>query len=157
MQKEHELKKNKDVNQSLSRIRFYAAEGNAAAQRELGLRFLEGNDVSKNPEEAVRWFRQAARQGDDESIFQLGRCYAEGIGIEKDSETAKKYLRRAAAHGHSEAARLLGARYQAVRPWFGLLFAVFAGIIGLYLAGGEPGGFICGVAVGGFGAYFLIR
>lgn len=133
--------------QELAKIRFFAAEGNAAAQREMGRRCSEGlDDLPQNETEAAKWYRKAAKQGDAESEYQLGYRYAEGIGVPRNDELAKKWLHRAALQGHSRAASLLGVRYQAIRTWFVFLLAVLGGVIGFYLLGGAVGGLIFGIA-----------
>lgn len=132
--------------QELAKIRFFAAEGNAAAQREMGRRCSDGLEMLQDETEAAKWFRKAAKQGDAESEYQLGRRYADGIGVPQNDELAKKWLHRAAVQGHSQAASLLGVRYQAIRIWFIFLFAVLGGVLGFYLLGGVVGGLIFGIA-----------
>ena len=117
------------------KIRYYAAEGNAAAQRELGIRFAEGNGVSQDDAEAVRWFQLAARQGDVDAQYRLGLCYVSGIGVAKDPGTAQKWFRRASRRGHTGAASMLRARYQAIGTWTGFMLSVFVGILGYHLTG----------------------
>ncbi|MBG8718455.1 sel1 repeat family protein, partial [Neisseria meningitidis] len=51
-----------------------AAQGNAAAQYNLGAMYYKGRGVRRDDAEAVRWYRQAAEQGlaqaDDVSDFR---------------------------------------------------------------------------------------
>lgn len=45
------------------RIYLEAKEGNAESQYRLGLCFLKGDGVKRNPSQAKFWFSKAARQG----------------------------------------------------------------------------------------------
>lgn len=76
-----------------------AAEGVAAAQRDLGRLLIEEDDV----EDALSWLRLAADAGDAEAQFTLGYLYAEGQVIEPDDARAREYLHEAAEAGHPAA------------------------------------------------------
>lgn len=77
-----------------------------------GLNYEHGiNFTSKNEEEAVKWFRKAARAGDDNAQFSLGYCYAEGHGVQQDYEEAVKWYSLAAEHGNVSAQNNLGVCY----------------------------------------------
>ena len=60
--------------------RLAAEQGDAEAQCKLGLRYRDGDGVSKDLEEAVKWFRKAAEQGYAEAQVHLGDCYIKEIG-----------------------------------------------------------------------------
>ena len=51
--------------------RAEAMQGHADAQYELGWRYAEGEDLKKDNEEAVRWFREAAAQGHEAAQKEL--------------------------------------------------------------------------------------
>jgi TPR repeat protein len=55
----------------------------ASAQFRLGLNYLHGLSVEKNPVEAVKWFRIAAEQGDAGAQGILGVSYSSGGGLRK--------------------------------------------------------------------------
>ena len=131
-----------------TKLRFYATEGDPEAQREMGLRYLEGNEVPKDETEAVRWFRLAAGQGDIEARYRLGECYKNGVGVEPDDRQARKWYRRAALKGHTGASAALGARYRAIAVWIGFLLAVIGGAIGYQILGGILGAVLVFILIG---------
>ncbi len=52
----------------------------------LGLRYLHGDGVEKNVEEAVRIFRLAAKASCAEAEVEMGKCFHAGKGVEKEPE-----------------------------------------------------------------------
>ena len=85
---------------SLNELLVQAESGNAEAQHELGIRYREGTTVSKDPANALKWFRKAADQGYAESELILGWSYREGrLGLEKDPQAAVNWFRKAAEQG----------------------------------------------------------
>ena len=58
-----------------------AAQGNAAAQHNLGVMYENGEGVRQDDAEAVRWYRQAAEQGVAQAQFNLGVMYENGQGV----------------------------------------------------------------------------
>jgi TPR repeat protein len=73
-----------------------ADAGDAAAQRELGLLFLELERL----ERAVHWLHLAGAQADPDAMQWLGKLYARGQGVEKDEAAAIDWIKKAAEHGH---------------------------------------------------------
>lgn len=67
-----------------------------------------GRGVSKNIEEAVLWYRQAAVRGDVFSQTAFGLCLATGAGVAKDPQEGAYWLFKAATAGHRTAAESLG-------------------------------------------------
>ena len=61
----------KDEAESVRWYRKAAAQGNAAAQCNLGISYSNGQGVAKDEAEAVRWFRRAAAQGDADARAAL--------------------------------------------------------------------------------------
>ena len=89
---------------SLCAARLVHAEDQSPAEKvALGRRLRDGVDGDKNPQEAVKLFRQAAEQGDAEGQLELGVCLQKGIGCEKNPKEAVKWYRRAAKQGHEGA------------------------------------------------------
>src|SRR3990167_1897749 len=73
--------------------------GDAGAQTLLGFRYLCGNGLEKNEQEAVRLFTLAANQGYDKGQSALGHCFLHGIGVpRRDDKRAVRLLRAAAAN-----------------------------------------------------------
>ncbi|MGH1352788.1 MAG: tetratricopeptide repeat protein [Methyloligellaceae bacterium] len=82
-----------------------------AAQREMGLRYLDGEGVDQDKKKAAAWFEQAARKSDAESQFQLAVLYSTGLGVKRDEARAVQLYRAAAEQGHAEAQYGLATKY----------------------------------------------
>ncbi len=80
-----------------------AAAGDAAAQRNLGLLYLNGQGVPKNEAAAVEWFRRSSDQGFPRASANLGEMYLRGVGVPRDPERAVTLFQRAAEAGLAEA------------------------------------------------------
>ena len=48
----------------------------------------EGEGVTQNKEEAVKWYNIAAQQGHADAQYNLGCCYDEGEGVTQNKEEA---------------------------------------------------------------------
>lgn len=88
-----------------------AAEGNPNAQNALGVMYLNGQSVTKDDVEAVRWFRLAAEQGHPKAQTNLGSSYANGRGVLRDDAQAFEWFRLAADQGTASAQNNLGRMY----------------------------------------------
>lgn len=85
-----------------------AGGGIAPAQRFLGDRYLEGDVLEQNDEQAERWYRLAAAQGDAEAKQMLADFFSEemrGLSLE-----LRKMLRQA-KRGDADAQYQMGERY----------------------------------------------
>lgn len=129
----------RDEPEELIRLRFFAAEGNAQAQWELGKRYSDGRDVPKNLRKAARWYSRAAKQGHVEARFYLGNCYLHGWGVKKNEERARRLFRMAADQGHSGAADLLRSGHRAIIGWLAFVIGLFGGVFLQYLTGSTLG------------------
>jgi hypothetical protein len=89
-----------------------AEQGQAEAQYDLGILYLKGLGVAKNPEEAFRWFRLAAEQGQADAQFQAGLMREKGTGVPKDYVQAQVWFARSADRGDSEAEEALAELYE---------------------------------------------
>ena len=69
----------------------------------LGSYYFEGQGVTKDEAEAVKWFRKAADQGLADAQYELAICYAQGLGTGPDPIEAYKWVSLAAAQGKAEA------------------------------------------------------
>ena len=92
-------------------LREAANDGDAAAQNNLGLMYLNGQGVLPNPQTAVKWFRQAAEQEDTGAQFNLALSYETGRGVDQDYTVAAEWYRRAADGGEPAAQKNLGIMY----------------------------------------------
>ncbi|HEZ1523300.1 TPA: sel1 repeat family protein [Neisseria meningitidis] len=79
-----------------------AAQGNAAAQVVLGVRYENGQGVRQDDAEAVRWYRQAAAQGNAIAQNNLGWMYDEGRGVRQDRALAQEWYGKACQNGYQK-------------------------------------------------------
>lgn len=82
-----------------------AEKGNVDAQYTLGVRYLKGDKLKKNPKKAVKWVRKAAEQDHAGAQYQLGVMYRDGVGVPKSESEAIKWLRLATSWGIAKAQR----------------------------------------------------
>lgn len=73
-----------------------ADSGNAQAQNELALLFLEYH----KPKSAIFWFELSAKQNCADAMHHLGNCYLKGEGVTQDNHQALIWIAKAAALGH---------------------------------------------------------
>lgn len=97
---------------ALAILRPLAEQGNAGAQNDLGLMYLNGRGVAKNQAEAVLWLRLSADQGNADAQARLGAVYFNGWGVPPDLAESAKWYRDAADQGYAEAQYELGALYE---------------------------------------------
>ena len=71
-----------------------------ALQQDIGLMYLNGDRLQKNPAEAERIFRMLAEDQHAEAENNLGALYAVGRGVERDRQAAEYWYRKAANHGN---------------------------------------------------------
>ena len=81
------------------------------AQTNIGVAYLQGNDIAKNGVEAEKWIRKAADCGYAHAQRNLGVMYASGDGVAKDSTQAMNWYRLAADQGDADAQNNLGVMY----------------------------------------------
>ena len=92
-----EVKKNSLIPLSTADIDLImkADDGDAAAQNDLALLFLEHS----KPSMAMYWLTLAAKQNNSDAMQLLGDCYATGHGVEKDINEAILWVSKAATLG----------------------------------------------------------
>ena len=93
-----------DYETAVKEWRPLAEAGEAAAQFNLGLMYLDGNGVPLSYAEAASWFRRAADQGYAKAQYNLGSLYAVGHGVHKDASTAYVWFNLCAAKGDNKCA-----------------------------------------------------
>ncbi len=84
-------------------LRQAAAEGDAKAQYEIGLRYSNGSGIKRDMTEAAEWFRRAAAQEFAPAQYRLGSLYEKGLGVERDLVSASNWYRRSADLGNARA------------------------------------------------------
>ena len=92
-----------DYKTALREWKPLAKNGNAIAQRKLGVLYREGEGVSKDYKTAMKWFRLAAEQGDARAQFNLGLMYVMGLGVIQDNVYAHMWWNIATSSGHKNA------------------------------------------------------
>lgn len=99
---------------SASQVRAQSTNIDAKKQYEIGMDFYTGTKtITKNLEEAVKWFTLSAEQGYDKAQDILGYCYWNGTGVEKkDYAKAAKWYEKAAEQGNSNAQRNISICYR---------------------------------------------
>ena len=89
-----------------------AQSGDAAAQYQVGLAYDMGKHVTKNSDEAERWFHKSAEQGYPPAEG------AYGLGMRQtNSAIAERWMLRGAEHGDASTQFWLGVAYE--QNWFG--------------------------------------
>jgi hypothetical protein len=88
-----------------------AMQGDAIAQHDLGTIYYNGEGVTQDYSEAMKWLRKSADQGLADSQFFLGVMYDKGLGVPHDSTEAVEWTSRAAKQGHGGALIELGCMY----------------------------------------------
>jgi len=82
--------------------------GDPKDQFALGVAYLEGKGVKKDPEQAGFWFRKSADQGNPRAWNALGSLYCNGLGTSQDYAKARECFEKAAAMEEPKAFYNLG-------------------------------------------------
>src|SRR6266567_2774441 len=72
-------------------------------QYNLGVCYANGQGVTEDDAESVKWFRKAAEQNLADVQYNLGVCYDSGEGVAKDEVEAYKWWLLAAGQGNDDA------------------------------------------------------
>lgn len=88
-----------------------AEAGSPQHQAQLAHFYFMGIGVSKDYDEAFKWYQKAAEQGSLKGLNGLGRCYFEGLGCEQDIPKALECLNKVIQAGQIEVFRGLGNYY----------------------------------------------
>jgi len=88
-----------------------AERGDANAQNNLGVMYVNGQGTRRDYNQAVKWFRQAAALGSPAAQFNLGETYFRGRGVEQDLLAAARWYSRAAEQGYAQAQFTLAVLY----------------------------------------------
>ena len=66
------------------------------AQHNLGIKFVNGTGVAKNPSKGVALFQKAAAQGLVDAQYNLASCFFSGNGVAQNFAQAASWHRKAA-------------------------------------------------------------
>ena len=99
-------------NPALRPLRQQAEAGNADAQFNLGIAWINGSAGTVNYDQARYWWEKAAAQGQRIAQYNLGVLYDEGRGVSQDYHLAAQWYRKAAQQGFISAQYNLGNLYR---------------------------------------------
>jgi TPR repeat protein len=88
-----------------------AKEGNVEAQYKVGLMLANGQGISKNMEQAVKWWTTAAENGNKIAQYNLGVLYAKGQDVKEDFNMSADLFTLSAEQGFAKAQYALGLMY----------------------------------------------
>ena len=100
-----------DFKKAMKLLKPLADAGNAVAQHRLGVMYVLGQGVPRDPAEAIKLFTAAADQGQGESQHSLGLRYLWGDGVDKDPAKAANWFLAAANQGIPDSATWLADMY----------------------------------------------
>lgn len=105
---------------AIKQLKVESKRGSLKASYQLGIIYLNGIGVPKNPEEALDWFEDAGgawwgrdkhKLGLSEAQYMAGTMYRDGIGTEKDLDDAEDWFSQAAEQGYPQAQLALSEMY----------------------------------------------
>ena len=73
----------------------------------IGWMYQNGNGVSQDYTEAMKWYRKAADAGNAMAMRNIGWLYQHGQGVSQDYTEAMQWYRKAADAGNADAAQRL--------------------------------------------------
>ena len=77
------------------------------AQKNLTSCYYNGNGVTQDYKEAVKWYTKSAEKGHADAQCLLGGCYYFGFGVTKDEKEAVKWYTKSAEQGSGYAKEAL--------------------------------------------------
>jgi len=94
--------------QDLNKLIALAEQGNAEAQEDLGVKYLRGDGVPKDPKRAFEWIGKSARNHYPAAQRDLGTIYYDGVVVEKNIESAIRWWFLSAEAGDAIAQENMG-------------------------------------------------
>lgn len=85
--------------------------GSPGAMVNMGLFYLRGTGVDKEPAKAAELFRRAADQGTGLAMYYLAHQYSSGQGLKRSKKRAAEWYQKAVDSGIARAAFWLGSLY----------------------------------------------
>ena len=98
--------------QTIEQLRDSMAAGNLNLQVDLACKYIEGDGVQQDHQEAYRLIKDAAEKGNRYGELWMGICYQDGIGVEKNQEEAFRWFQSSAKKGNKPAMNLVGQAYE---------------------------------------------
>ena len=81
----------------------HAEQGDAKAQRQLGMMYYLGQGMDADFESAYGWLSKASAQGDDIAQLTMGVMHVEGQGVPQSNVTAHMWFSLSAQQGNPSA------------------------------------------------------
>lgn len=72
--------------------------------------YYYGEELATDYEQAVYWFKEAAKQQNPDALFNLGNCFLGGTGVDKDENTGTGFIKQAAKLGSADAEKFLAKK-----------------------------------------------
>ena len=88
---------------NIEELRQKAEKGDSVAQTMLGVEYMKGDQVEKDLDKAIEWWKKAAEKDYAEAEYKLGVCYHFGFGIKKSHKQARYWYEKAANQQHKSA------------------------------------------------------
>ena len=89
------------IGDAIDDLKKKAEQGDANAQNILGLMYNNGEGVTQDYKEAVKWFTKAAEQGYASAQYNLGLMYDMGNGVTQDYVQAHAWVNVSSANGNN--------------------------------------------------------
>lgn len=89
----------------------WAKKGDVESQFQLGVKYQNGDGVTQDYQESIRWYRLASEKGNVHAQYKLGLLLDTENASEKDLNEAKKWYKMASGQGHARAQYRLGEMY----------------------------------------------
>jgi localization factor PodJL len=95
----------------IAELQREALAGDAMAQHDLALAYVDGRGVPQNYEIAAAWFEKAAAAGLERSQFNLAVLYENALGVPQDFKRAFDLYKAAAEQGFAPAQHNVAVAY----------------------------------------------
>ena len=95
-------------------VRHYtlaADAGNAQGMSDLGVAFVKGRGVIRNPQKAFELFMRAAVAGNAFAMQNVGSIYADGVVVKRDRSKALEWYEKSIEAGNASALGAAGVQY----------------------------------------------
>jgi len=89
-----------------------AKKGDPGAQFKLGLMYIEGDVIERNPSKGIAWLRRAADHKHLGAQVKLGDLLYKGVQLDRDYAESAKWYQKAAKQGHAGAQYILANMYK---------------------------------------------
>ena len=100
------------VPDGIARVIAEAERGDPVAQRNLAIRYMNGEGVPANEAIALKWCKRAAENGDAAAQTELAVRYENGWGLPMDDAASLLWVQKAAAQKYPDALAQLGVRHE---------------------------------------------